>query len=334
MSDTTADQPLTFDAAVQSLLAPASDATSVAATDDSGAGQATEEQPVEGAQPEAAAAAEAAENGAEDGEQDGGEPEEPVVALDPPKYWAKEAKEAFAALTPDLQAAVLAQEGPREAAAAKAKADAAEVRKAADAELSSVKALVGELANFLPAAVERFALQWGEPDWVDFASKYGADRMAVARAQYERDANDLKRLSAERLRAAQMVQDAEIKAEAEKLQDVEPALYGDAGKVLRDQVLSFLEKDGGIDKDALKLVSAQELSLAYDAMRWRQAQAKLKAAKPSAPKPTARPTSAARPAAGTGNHQVDAVKSARGRFDQNRSVENATALLLAMNKKE
>jgi segregation and condensation protein A len=56
---------------------------------------------------------------------------EPVEALEPPRYWSTEAKARFAELTPDLQAVVLSQEGPREEATAKAKAEAAKQAEAA-----------------------------------------------------------------------------------------------------------------------------------------------------------------------------------------------------------
>src|SRR5437773_1566221 len=61
---------------------------------------------------------------ADDEEEAEADPEGEVDRLEPPKYWSKDAKARFAELDPDLQAVVLSQEGPREAAAARTKAEA------------------------------------------------------------------------------------------------------------------------------------------------------------------------------------------------------------------
>lgn len=317
------DAPLSIDAAIQSLMPQeaASEAQTGAADEIS---EGDDQTPDENAEDDA-------ETVAADAEETEGEPEA-VVPADPPKYWSKEGKERWAALAPELQAVVLAQEGPREEAAAKAKAEAAEVRSRADAELATVNKLVKELGDFLPLAIDRFAVQWGEPDWVAYAKQYGGDQMAVAKAQYEHDRSTLQSLAAARAQAAEQVQAAELKAEMEKLKDVAPSLHGAEGQGEREKVYAYLEANG-IDKDMARLASAAELNMAHKAMRWDDAQAKLKAAPKPIPKLPGKASSVVRPgAAAPGTPATTAFKSAEGRFHAKPSAENAIAYLLAKPK--
>ena len=141
--------PLSVDQAIASLVPETVEETAPAA-------------PVEAvAEPEIEAEASPAEETPDEaekpaeGDEETPEPE-PVAALDPPPYWKQEAKAVFATLTPEQQAVVLEQEGPREEITAKVKAEAAERRQQADAEIGKVQQLASQLADFLPQALETF----------------------------------------------------------------------------------------------------------------------------------------------------------------------------------
>jgi hypothetical protein len=252
----------------------------------------------------------------------------PVVALDPPRYWSQDAKAEFAKLPADLQAVVLAQEGPREEAAAKAKAEAAEIAKAAQADVGKVQQLAQELAEFLPQAIDTFQNRWGakEPDWIAFAQEHGTDATVQAKLQFEAEQRQLQQLAVAAQKAEAQAHEAFVKREFEKLAEIAPDLADpEKGPERRSEITQFLVKQG-VDPAAIGGISAVEMALARDAMKWRQAQAQLQAApkpKPAAPAPRA----PARPAASA--PAANPQRTAANRFAQTRSVDDAVALLLA-----
>lgn len=307
--------PLSVDQAVESLIAPQSE-------------QHEEAAPVEAAAEEIEADPNPAEDASEAEEPgDGGETEEPAEAaaepVNAPQWWDAEAKAHFAALTPDLQAIVLAQEDKREAITAKAKQEAAEERKAAQAESAGVRKLAEQLATFLPEAVETFKQKWGEPDWVATVEQYGAEETMKLKAQYDADQAKLAKI-AEANRAAQAeARQASLREENEKLKgtplEAMPA---------RQEVAKYLG-ESGYSSDELSNATARDLLVAHKAMLYDKAQAALKAKppKPVTPVPVA---AAARPAAAQpGSSQTRSSQQAANRFAQTRSVDDAVALLLA-----
>jgi len=319
--------PLTVDAAIASLLptepveqeAPEAPQPAAEEPEPSEGETSTPEDPE--AEPEEPA----------EGETETEEEAEAVEPVDPPKYWSKDAKEAFAKLPADLQAVVLAQEGPREEAAAKAKAEAAEKVQRADAEVQKVSQLAERLAEFLPQAIQTFASRWGsDPDWVAYAQEHGAEAMTFAKAQHDQELQQLQKVAAAKADADDQAHQAFVKAEFVRLAEVAPDLADpQEGKARRSKVTDFLVKQG-VDPDSLRNISAAEMSIAYDAMRFREAQAQLKAPKPL-PKPHPAPAkAAARPgAAQTQSPTERTAAQVANRFAQTRSFDDAVALLLA-----
>lgn len=254
---------------------------------------------------------------------------EPVVAADPPKYWSQDAKAKFAELSPELQAVVLAQEGPREEAAAKAKADAETVRKAADAELGKVQQLAEQLGDFLPKAIEVFQSKWGDaPDWVAYAQEFGAAAMTIAKAQHEQDFALLQRTAEATAQAQAQAREQYVRTEFATLAEIAPELADPTkGAERRTEVTKYLVADG-IAPQAIKDISAREMRIAHKAMLWDRAQAAGKARPPAPAAPVS--TAPVRPAAGAAQSpQRSAVQQAQARFNLNPSAENAAALLLA-----
>lgn len=256
---------------------------------------------------------------------------EPVVAADPPKYWSQDAKAKFAELPPELQAVVLAQEGPREEAAAKAKAEAAAKVAAADAEVSKVSQLAQQLGEFLPQALEVFQSRWGsDPDWVAYAQEHGAEAMTLAKAQHEQELTHLQRLASAKQNADVQAHEAFVKAEFTKLADIAPDLADPTtGGEKRQAVVKYLS-DNGIDPGSIRNISAAEMLIAHKARLYDEAQAALKAR--PIPKPAAAPAvrSPVRPAAAPAQTSTQRTAAqVANRFAQTRSVDDAVALLLS-----
>jgi hypothetical protein len=283
----------------------------------------------------AASAPEEAEGWAEDpddGEDETEAEEGEVDRLEPPKYWSKDAKARFAELDPDLQAVVLSQEGPREEAAARAKAEAQQVREAALKDATEARALAEELADLLPEAMAQFHARWqGEPDWTAFAQAHGVEQMAAARAQHEAEKARLQHASRTALAARQASHNAYVAAEFEKLRGLDPELADPGnGAERRTEVTRYLHGHG-VPPQALLAISALEMSLARKAMLWDQAQAKARASN-STPRPAApatRPLARGGASAGPVDPKARRAAQAKSRFAKTRSIEDAVALLNA-----
>lgn len=292
-------------------------AAAPAATPSEGAASAPEETPA------------AAENPAEGERETGAEPEA-VAPAEPPKYWSQDAKARFAELTPELQAVVLAQEGPREEATAKAKAEAAQVRETAEKELAGVQQLAEQLQTFLPQALQTFRNRWGDnPDWVAFARDHGADKMVIAKAQWESERDQVAKLRQASDQAQAQAHEVYVRGEFEKLKTLDPELTDpQKGVERRTEVSSYLQKLG-FPAQAIQKISAVEMSLARKAMLYDQAQAK--AAKPNpAPKPAAagtKPLARGGAAVGSTDPKVQQAQAAGAKFAKSRSIADAIALL-------
>lgn len=322
---------LSVDQAVQSLLGePQLDETPKAgAAPEEAAVEAEDIQDPQGETSSPEDAEDGAETPAEDAETEEAQ-EEAVEPLDPPKYWSQDAKAKFAQLPPELQAVVLAQEGPREEAAAKAKAEAARQIEAAQKDVEGIKTLAEQLGEFLPQAVETFKTRWGEPDWAKVAEEYGADQAFVLKAQHDAEKARLQQLAESTQKAQEEARKADLQAQwrmlAEREPDLAPDVNDPAKGVEKRQSVGKHLLERGYTQEAISQMSALDMSVAYDAMRWREAQAKVQAVpkKPvAAPPKTAVRSPAAQPAA----TPQRIAQQAKNRFAQTRSVEDAIALL-------
>lgn len=257
--------------------------------------------------------------------------EQAETPLEPPLYWKPEAKAKFATLDPELQAEILSQEGPREAAAAKAKDEAAQARATAEKETQGVQRFAEELGKFLPQAVQTFRGRWGDnPDWVAFAQQNGAEAMTVAKAQYEAERQQLLQVAEASKTAETMAHQAYVVEEFKTLQKIAPELADPKeGPARRTEITRYLV-EAGIPPTAIRSISAVEMTMAHKAMLWDAARAK------SAPNPAPKPAPAAtRPLArgaasvGSADPKVKQAQTAKNRFVQTRSIDDAVALLNA-----
>ncbi|WP_454760615.1 hypothetical protein [Caulobacter segnis] len=146
---------------------------------------------------------------------------EAVAPVEPPKYWSQEAKAKFAELPTDLQAVVLAQEGPREEAAAKAEAEAAEARKQAAQEVEGLRAFADQIGQFLPKAVETFKSKWDDIDWDAWIDQ---DPQAAMRGKLQMEAEqaELQRVARVKEQSDQVARQAFLREQGDLLKEKAP----------------------------------------------------------------------------------------------------------------
>lgn len=316
------DAPMTFDAAVASLIPAEAPVDAAEPPPEDEPQQQTEEIPAES---QAETASEPEEATAEGEQQETEEPEAP--ALDPPALWDDAGKEAFANLPREYQETILAQVGKQASNASKAIEQAAEARKAAEGHASKVTQLADALNGFLPKAMETFKGRWDGVDWTTLAQQLDPQQYQIARAQYDAERQQLEQVQAATQQAEQLAYAQHVKQVETDLPNVAPDLADPKdGNARLQKVFAFLNARG-YQPDRLKHVTAEDLALAYDAMRWREAQANAKTATKPPPKPAApvvKPT-----AAQSGTTQQRAAQLAKNRFAQTRSIDDAVALLLS-----
>jgi len=323
--------PLTIDQAIASLNATEKkDEAPVQSDAASLEGPNTEAEPAatDASEPETVADGDNAET--EEGEAEG-EPEQ--HAIEPPRFWDAEAKERFRELPRDLQELVLSKETERDRATSRAMQEAAERRKAADGEASRISQLNGVLDKLLPQAIETFKSRWDGVDWNAVVDQYGAEQALKLRNDFEKEQVVVQQLQAAKNNAEQVQYQRYVEAESSKLPQLCPELADAKEGPSRRAALGKFLIDSGVPPEAIRHISAQETAIAYDAMRWRQAQASAKA-KTSAPPTPARqntqPRPSVRPTASPARAPETArLKSLEGRFAQNPSIENLEALLNA-----
>lgn len=223
--------------------------------------------------------------------------EKTLPAIEPPKFWDAEAKKRFSELPRDVQEIVSKNEQLGVTATAKSLEGAATARKAAEAEASKLAAYTGELDKLIPQAKSTFQSRWGngEIDWAKVAEQHGVEHAFTLKNQYEQESKTLQQLETAKDVVEQQQFAKFVEAEAAKLPELVPDLVDPKEGPKRREALTKFLIDTGIPKDRIPYVTATEASVAYDAMRWReaQAQAKAKIASPVTPKPaavTARPT--------------------------------------------
>jgi hypothetical protein len=327
MSDTNAQAvesgPLSIDQAVEQLTQTDAPAEAEAAP---------EPEPEIEASPEAEDP-EAAETPSEDGEV---EAEPTLEAVDPPHFWAAEDKEAFAQLSPELQVKILGYEKNRDVATAKAIQEAKEAEKRAEQEASRIAQLNERLDKLIPEAEAAFASKWPDQiDWVatlnqlteGYGLEEGQRQYLLLKEQHEQDTRQLAAAKVAKQEAEQQSFATFVQSEYAKLATVEPDLTDPKlGAERRQKVVTFLI-ERGVPAEQVRHAGAVELSLAYDAMRFREARKSGKAALGPKPAhtPAARPVT---PAASIPQTPQRAAAAVKNRFAQTRSVDDAVAFLM------
>lgn len=259
--------------------------------------------------------------------------EAPVIEY--PRSWAAKDREVFAALPEEARAVILAREGERDRAVSKAQQEASEARKRAEQEAEGYLSLKPQLESLLERADATFADRWGRMDanaWAAWVQEDPASAMA-ARFQMEAEQAELSALKEQAKNAEQQEIQKFVRDEMEKLPQVAPELADPAqGQQRRTELAKFL-LEVGVPREQLPRVSAVEMSIAYDAMRFRKLQAAKPPVKPATPTqqpPQRRPV--APTAAPQRDSQTRSIEQLSARLAKSGSEEDAIRLLQARRK--
>jgi hypothetical protein len=252
---------------------------------------------------------------------------EELPAIEAPRSWNAQGKARFAELPRDVQEVISTREAERETALSKAQQDTADIKRKAESEASSMGQYKAALDQLLPKAAEMFKNRWDNVDWGKVTDQLGAEEALKLKFQFEQEKEQLQRLDAAQ-RAAQTVQfRTYVTDEFEKLKTVSPELSDAKEGTARRQAVGKFLIENGIPENDVKGISAIALALAYDAMRYRQAQKNLATKQPAASAPPAR--SAVRPSAAKPQVAPQQQKAAQAleRVTKSGSIDDYVAYL-------
>jgi hypothetical protein len=244
-----------------------------------------------------------------------------AVTIKPPHSWDAEAKARFQELPEDVQELISERESERDRATSRAMQDAAEARKRAESDAAEASAMTDALDQLIPQAAQAFAGKWGEVDWQAWAAE---DPQAAleGRLAFEAEQAEMERLQFVQQQAEVLSHHRYVAREAERLKDLAPELADPKAGPGRRQALGRYLMGLGVSEQQLSQLSAVEAAVAYDAMRWREAQAGLAKGETPARARTVRPSGAVAERSGPRG-----AKEALARLSRSGSVDDAVAYL-------
>lgn len=264
--------------------------------------------------------------------------EEPEEAAEPPipapQSWDADAKSKFEALPRDVQEVILARESDRDKTVQRSVQEAADARKAAETaktEAQAVTQIKAVLDQIIPVAIKTFETKWSNWTPAHQAEMARTDPAGyVARkAEFDAETAEMARLGAVNQQTQQAAYRQFVQAEQEKLPRLAPALADPKEGPARRKALGEFLVQNGVPADQIPQLDANTIGLAYDAMQWRQAQAKAATAArprttPAAATPQVKPAAAA-PAPSRTRSRDQAIE----RLDKTGSIDDAVRALRA-----
>lgn len=220
-----------------------------------------------------------------DGEEGNGEVEPEEAAAEPidaPNWWDAEAKSKFAELSPELQEIVKIQEDKREAITQKAKQQASEAQKAADAKARELQTLAERADAILSKADEGFRSKWEGMTaevWEELASTDPTYAFQL-KIEYDADQERLQSVRAAQAETTRVAQEQHFAEQRAKLLEINPKLATDQEQ-LRSVGQYIVES--GIPVEAIQSATADELNLVWKAMQYDKMMTKARAAKEAPP---------------------------------------------------
>lgn len=207
------------------------------------------------------------------------EPEAEEPPIQPPQSWSAADKAHFESLPRDVQEVIARRESDRDKAVQRSIQEAADARKeaaTAKTEAQAVTQIKAVLDQIVPLATQAFNSEWS--DWTpaaqaELAQKNPAEYVAK-KAWFEAQAAEVKRLNDVNAQVQQAAYQQFVEAELAKLPEKAPDLADPKEGPARRVALSAFLVENGVPADQIPLLDANTIGLAYDAMRWRQAQAK------------------------------------------------------------
>jgi hypothetical protein len=223
-----------------------------------------------------------------------------------PQSWAREDHKAWNDLPSAAQKVLAKREADRDRAVADAATKAGRAAAEAQHLAEAFKQLTAQAKEEATILAETWRANWGNVDWPRLAREdpnLYVEQKALAddEREYVLEAFRRQQAAQDRQHAAQetaarsseLVRQQYVNDQVELLQELSPELCDpDKGSERCAKTTEFL-LGFGFTREMLNDISAAELSIAYDAMRWRDAQ---KAAKSQAAQPRKNPIATAKPA--------------------------------------
>jgi hypothetical protein len=244
-------------------------------------------------------------------------------AIEPPRWWSRDAKARFAELPPDVQKIVFAQEDTRERVLSRARQENAEARRLAENQASELGARLNALDTFLPYAAEQFRGKWDGVDWAALPSQIGAEETLKYRAQYEAEQKTLATLAQAKAAHEQERGARFDREEAEKLKTLAPDLADEKSGPLRKARIAQELISKGFPAERIRWMSAEEAAYVNDALKWREAQASAQVR--ARPTPSAKPV--VRPAAAPAIRSTQSSRLRQLASKRTLSIDEAAELL-------
>ena len=205
--------------------------------------------------------------------------------VDAPNWWDAEAKGRFAELAPELQAIVRAQEDKREVVTQKAKQEAAEARKTAEAEVNNLQKLAERANEVFGRAEATFKSKWDgmTPEiWSQLAQE-DPETAFQLKLEYDAEQDNLKNVRETQAETTRIAQAKHFEEQRTKLAELAPELVKSPERL--QQVGKYIV-DAGIPAEAISNADAIELNMVYKAMKYDEMIARARAAKNAAPTST------------------------------------------------
>lgn len=264
-----------------------------------------------------------------DEDEESDEPELP--AIEAPQFLDEKERAAFAALPREAQEMLLKHDKALVADYTRKTQALAEDRKVIQAQRQQLESVVSRFGEVIPE-LERKVAEWQKVDWPRLARETTAEDYNAYRAQYESDVRQFQQTKQKQAQAETASFTLHVKEQTERLQEIArekaPELIAaDAGEKVIKPLEKYI-KDQGYSDEEIRWIGAQDMLMAYKAMKYDQMVAARKDKPALTPKPDARsggkPVRAG-PAASTSQRAVK--KEVRQRFAKTGSKDLAMAML-------
>lgn len=216
-------------------------------------------------------------------EQPVGETEEAAADhVDAPNWWDAEAKGKFAELSVELQEIVKVQEDKREAITQKAKQQATEAQKAAEAKVRELQTLAERADAVFMRAEEVFKSKWDgmTPEvWSELAAT-DPETAFQLKLEYDAEQDRLRTVRATQEQTSQVAQQQHYAEQRTRLQEINPKLSSDPKQL---EALGKYIVDSGIPVEAIQHATADELQIVWKAQQYDQMMSRARAAKETPP---------------------------------------------------
>lgn len=276
------------------------------------------------------------------GEEEGqSEPQEAPAAIEPPKSWSAEERAVFSKLPPEAQQVIASRESERDRLINTRTQEVADQRKAVEAERAAIQSQTAQhmqnlqaLAAFAIPTEAQQLLQMSPADWAKLSAENPAEYVRL----------DGQRRAVEgRLGAIQQEMARVQQAQEQQRQQAIAQAVARQSEILKERVPDFADKEkaakltqdiradlsnrGFSDQEIGSVTDARLVEVALDALRWRQHQTTLAAAKAKTAAPQTPRVQKPGVAQDPGEAASRTVQNVIGQFRKTGSLKDAGKLL-------